>query len=88
MVEQRSSASSTAAPAAHGTAGKVHHEVVLPSEMADFQKNAIMTSRAKLLVPFQALHLSHIHIEVASPDCPSQHYSTTSGTYSRRYVTM
>ena len=51
MVERSSSASSTAAPAAHGTAGKDHHEVVLrrlPSGMADFRKNAIMTSRAKL----------------------------------------
>ena len=61
MVERSSSASSTAAPAAHGTAGKDHHEVVLrrlSSEMADFRKDAIMTSRAKLLVPFQALHFT------------------------------
>jgi len=36
-----------------GTAGKDHPEVVLrrlPSEMADFHKNATMTSRAKSLL--------------------------------------
>ena len=53
MVERSVSASSTAAPAAHGTAGKDHHEVVLrrlPLEMTDFRKNAIITSRAKRLL--------------------------------------
>ena len=58
MVERSASASSTAAPATHGTVGKDHHEVVLrhlPSEMADFRKNAVMTSCAK---PFQALHFT------------------------------
>ena len=71
MVERSSSASSTAAPAAHDTAGKDHHEVVLrrlPSEMADFRKNAIMMSCAK---PFQALLFTCL-VEIASLDRPSQ----------------
>ena len=65
MVERSSSASSTVAPAAHGTARKNHHEVKCNY---DVMRKTFSDA---------SLHLPRIDlVEVASPDRPSQHYST------------